>query len=181
MTDETRPETLESETEVIPPPSDADESPSSNEERLSELTRERDEYEDLLLRKTAEFDNFRKRVERERQAINESAAVDLITELLPLVDDLERALMSETNNSENVTAYRAGVNLIHKQLLGVLAKHGVSPIDTSGQQFDPHYHEAVAHEVNENHSEGEIIDEVRRGYMSRGRLLRPAMVRVAKA
>jgi molecular chaperone GrpE len=181
MTDEIKPETLESATEVISPPSDADESPSSDEERLGALTRERDEYEDLLLRKTAEFDNFRKRVERERQAVNESAAVDLITELLPLVDDLERALMTETNDSENVTAYRTGVNLIHKQLLGVLAKYGVSPIDTSGQQFDPHYHEAVAHEVNENHREGEIIDEVRRGYMSRGRLLRPAMVRVAKA
>ena len=88
--------------------------------------------------------------------------------------------MSEAN-AESTTAYRAGVNLIHKQLLVVLAKHGVSPIDTSGQQFDPHYHEAVAYEVNEKHSEGEIIDEVRRGYMSRGRLLRPAMVRVAKA
>ena len=180
MTDDTRPETLESTTEVIPPPSDTDESRSSTDERLSELTRERDEYEDLLLRKTAEFDNFRKRVERERKSVNESAAVDLITELLPLIDDLERALMSEAN-AESTTAYRAGVNLIHKQLLVVLAKHGVSPIDTSGQQFDPHYHEAVAYEVNEKHSEGEIIDEVRRGYMSRGRLLRPAMVRVAKA
>ena len=180
MTDDTRPETLESVTEVIPPPSDTDESRSSTDGRLSGLTRERDEYEDLLLRKTAEFDNFRKRVERERKSVNESAAVDLITELLPLIDDLERALMSEAT-AESATAYRAGVNLIHKQLLGVLAKHGVSPIDTSGQQFDPHYHEAVAYEVNENHSEGEIIDEVRRGYMSRGRLLRPAMVRVAKA
>ena len=181
MTDDTRPETLKSATEVIPPPSDTDESRSSTDERLSELTRERDEYEDLLLRKTAEFDNFRKRVERERKSVNESAAVDLITELLPLIDDLERALMSEAN-AESATAYRAGVNLIHKQLLGVLAKHGVSPINnTSGQQFDPHYHEAVAYEVNEKHSEGEIIDDVRRGYMSRGRLLRPAMVRVAKA
>lgn len=180
MTDDTRPETLESAIEVIPPPSDTDESRSSTDERLSELTRERDEYEDLLLRKTADFDNFQKRVERERKSINESAAVDLITELLPLIDDLERALMSEAN-AGSATAYRAGVNLIHKQLLGVLAKRGVSPIDTSGEQFDPHYHEAMAYEVNEKHSEGEIIDEVRRGYMSRGRLLRPAMVRVAKA
>lgn len=180
MTDDTRPETLESATEVIPPPSDTDESRSSTDERLSELTRERDEYEDLLLRKTADFDNFQKRVERERKSVNESAAVDLITELLPLIDDLERALMSEAN-AGSATAYRVGVNLIHKQLLGVLAKRGVSPIDTSGEQFDPHYHEAMAYEVNEKHSEGEIIDEVRRGYMSRGRLLRPAMVRVAKA
>lgn len=180
MTDDNRPETLESATEVIPPPSDTDGSRSSTDERLSELTRERDEYEDLLLRKTADFDNFQKRVERERKSVNESAAVDLITELLPLIDDLERALMSEAN-AGSATAYRAGVNLIHKQLLGVLAKRGVSPIDTSGEQFDPHYHEAMAYEVNEKHSEGEIIDEVRRGYMSRGRLLRPAMVRVAKA
>ena len=180
MTDDTRPETLESATEVIPPPSDTDESRSSTDERLSELTRERDECKDLLLRKTADFDNFQKRVERERKSVNESAAVDLITELLPLIDDLERALMSEAN-AESATAYRAGVNLIHKQLLGVLAKRGVSPIDTSGEQFDPHYHEAMAYEVNEKHSEGEIIDEVRRGYMSRGRLLRPTMVRVAKA
>ena len=97
MTDDNRPETLESATEVIPPPSDTDGSRSSTDERLSELTRERDEYEDLLLRKTADFDNFQKRVERERKSVNESAAVDLITELLPLIDDLERALMSEAN------------------------------------------------------------------------------------
>ena len=144
-----------------------------------ELQRQRDEYYDRLLRKTAEFDNYRKRIERERQQVTEAAAADLIAELLPLVDDLERALKSDAGE-QNVDAYRHGVELIYKQLLELLRKRGVRPIDVVGADFDPHYHQAVAHDHVEGRRDGEVTEEFRRGYMLGDRLLRPAMVKVAK-
>ena len=144
-----------------------------------ELQRQRDEYYDLLLRKTAEFDNYRKRIERERQTTSEAAAADLIRELLPLVDDLERALKSEAG-TDGTEAYRRGVELIHRRLLETLRKRGVRPIDALGADFDPHLHEAVAYEPVPGRREGEVIEEFSRGYTLGDRLLRPAMVKVAQ-
>jgi len=149
--------------------------PSATEE----LQRERDEFKDLLLRKTAEFDNFRKRTERERLSISESAAADLIGEIVPLLDDLERALKAEPG-SEGAEAYRRGVELIHRQLSETLRKRGVRPIETTGADFDPYYHQAVSYEPAAGRRDGEIIEEFRRGYMLGDRLLRPSMVKVAK-
>jgi len=144
-----------------------------------ELQRERDEFKDLLLRKSAEFDNFRRRTERERQSQADAAAADLLTELLPLVDDLERALQAESG-SEGAEAYRRGVELIHRQLSELLRKRGVRPVEALGADFDPNFHQAVAHEPASGHREGEIVEEYRRGYMLGDRLLRPSMVKVAK-
>jgi molecular chaperone GrpE len=145
----------------------------------AQLQRERDEYYELLLRKSAEFDNFRKRVERERQAQAESAAANMIEELLPLMDDLERALKVEPGN-ETGDAYRRGVELIHRQLGDILRKRGVRPVEALGEDFDPYYHQAVAHDAVEGKRDGEIIEEFRRGYLLGDRLLRPSMVKVAK-
>jgi molecular chaperone GrpE len=147
---------------------------------IEDVQRQRDDYYDRLLRKTAEFDNFRKRTERERQALSEAAAADLLEELLPLVDDLERALQADAT-AEAAVAYRRGVELIHRQLMDLLRKRGVRPIETAGAAFDPHVHQAVAYEPSPAHREGEIIEEFRRGYMLGDRLLRPSMVKVAKA
>lgn len=144
-----------------------------------EIQKQRDEYYDLLLRKTAEFDNYRKRVERDRQAFAESAAADLIEELLPLVDDLERALAADAAGPGAET-YRQGVELIHRQLLELLHKRGVRPIEAVGAPFDPHVHEAVVHAAAEGAREGEVIEEFRRGYVLGDRLLRASMVKVAK-
>jgi molecular chaperone GrpE len=146
---------------------------------LEEVQRQRDDYYDRLLRKTAEFDNFRKRTERERQMLADTAAADLLQDLLPLVDDLERALKTEAG-SEGAEAYRRGVELIHRQLSELLRKRGVRPIETEGGAFDPHFHQAVAYEPSGEHQEGEIIEEFRRGYLLGDRLLRPSMVKVAK-
>ena len=181
MTDDSRPEALEPLAEVEEPqPVDSSaDAASPTAESSEEILRERDEYYELVRRKTAELDNYRKRIERERAEVYQAAALDLITELLPLVDDLERALALNAD-SDAGRAYRTGVELIHRQLVGVLAKRGVVPIDTQEQPFDPHFHQAVSLEVSADHEEGQIIDEVRRGYTVRGRLLRPAMVRVAK-
>jgi len=144
-----------------------------------ELQRQRDDFYERLLRKTAEFDNYRKRVERDRQAMAESAAADLVRELLPLVDDLERALKAEPG-ADGAEAYRRGVELIHRQLVEVLRKRGVRPIEALGADFDPHFHQAVSYEPAEGRRDGEVIEEFGRGYMLGDRLIRPSMVKVAK-
>jgi molecular chaperone GrpE len=145
----------------------------------ADLQRQRDDYYDRLLRKTAEFDNYRRRIERERQQVTEAAAADVLEELLPLVDDMERALATEAHGA-SAEAYRRGVELIHRQLLEILRKRGVRPIEALGADFDPHYHQAVSHEPAEGHRDGEVIEEFRRGYLLGDRLLRPSMVKVAK-
>ena len=145
----------------------------------AELQKQRDDYYDRLLRKTAEFDNYRKRTERERLQLSEAAAADLIEDLLPLLDDMERALRVDAGAEAD--PIRRGVELIHKQLTETLRKRGVKPIESLGADFDPHFHQAVAHEPTEGHREGEVTEEFRRGYMLGDRLLRPAMVKVAKS
>ncbi len=100
-------------------------------------------------------------------------------ELLPLVDDLERALKADPG-VEGTDAYRRGVELIHKRLEDILRRRGVRPIEALGADFDPNYHQAVAHEPAEDRRDGEVIEEFRRGYMLGDRLLRPSMVKVAK-
>src|SRR5436190_13239418 len=146
---------------------------------VADLKQQRDDYYDRLLRKTAEFDNYRKRTDRERLQLSEAAAADLLGELLPLVDDMERALKADTGG-EASGAIHKGVELIHKQLLEVLRKRGVKPIDALGADFDPHFHQAVAYDPAEGRRDGEVIEEFRRGYMLGDRLLRPARVKVAQ-
>ena len=156
-----------------------DPDPADSGPEAAELQKQRDEFYDRLLRKTAEFDNYRKRTDRERLQLSEAAAADLLQELLPLVDDMERALKADPGG-DATAAIRRGVELIHKQLLETLRKRGVTPIESLGVDFDPHYHMAVSHEPAEGRREGEVIEEFRRGYMLGDRLLRPAMVKVAK-
>jgi molecular chaperone GrpE len=146
---------------------------------LDALARERDDLYDRLLRKTAEFDNFRKRIERERREQADQTVVDLLLDLLLIVDDFERALTVEADSS--VEGYRKGVELIHAKLHDVLRRQGVRRIEALGADFDPNVHQAVAQQVSPDHREGEVIGELRRGYLIGDRLLRPAMVKVAKA
>jgi molecular chaperone GrpE len=143
-----------------------------------EIQRQRDEYYDLLLRKQAEFDNYRKRIDRDRQMLTDAASASMIEELLPLMDDLERALKIEPGSEAD--AYRRGVELIYQQLGDILRKRAVRPIEALGADFDPHYHQAVTYEPAAGRRDGEIIEEFRRGYMLGDRLLRPSMVKVAK-
>jgi molecular chaperone GrpE len=168
---ETAPEPVEEQGAVEPAPAEAPE---------PETDSELEAMRDRLLRVTAEFDNFRKRIDRERREMTERAAEGVLSELLPIVDDLERALDADSTD-EAIEAYRQGVALIHRQLLDLLARRGVTPIDALGADFDPHLHQAVASESVEDARDGEIIEEFRRGYKLGDRLLRPAMVKVAKA
>ena len=161
-------------------PSDAPEgSDAAASPELAALKSERDDIYDRLLRKTAEFDNYRRRVERERREHADQSVVDLLTQLLQVVDDFDLALNVEAG--EEAAAYRKGVELIHAKLHDLLRKQGVRPIEALGADFDPNVHQAVVHESSPEHREGEVIGELRRGYMLGERLLRPAMVKVAKA
>jgi molecular chaperone GrpE len=153
--------------------------PSSDATETPALQRERDELLDRLLRKTAEFDNFRKRVEKERREQAEWAAADVLTDVLTVLDDFDLALGVEA--PPEAQSYRAGFELIHRQLSDVLRKRGVTPLETLGTEFDPHLHQAVVYEEAPGAREGEITGELRKGYRLGERLLRPALVRVAKA
>ena len=148
-------------------------------EDLAALKAERDDFYDRLLRKTAEFDNYRKRIERERREQADQSVVNLLEQLLQVVDDFDLALKVEAG--EQAAAYRKGIELIHAKLHDVLRKQGVRPIEALGADFDPNLHQAVVHESSPRHREGEVIGELRRGYMLGERLLRPSMVKVAKA
>ena len=143
------------------------------------LLRERDDLRDRLLRMTAEFDNYRKRTDRERRELSDAVAGDFARDLLPIVDDLERALATPAASGDQ--AIRAGVELIHRQLLEALRRRGVTAFETVGQAFDPMWHEALANVPAAGRPDGEIVSEVRRGYRIGSRLLRPALVQVAKA
>lgn len=154
--------------------------PAAETESLDDVKRQRDEYYDRLLRKSAEFDNYRKRVDRERREMADLAAGDVLRELLPLVDNLERAVRAPADEAA-VEAFRRGVDLIHRQLVDVLAKRGVQIIDPLGADFDPHLHEAVMRAEEEGRRDGEVIEVFSRGYKLGDRLLRPAMVKVATA
>ena len=150
----------------------------SESEAVTALQREKNALQDRLLRTAAEFDNYRKRIERERRELSEFAAADVLTELLPILDNLERALQAPAGGAADV--YRKGVEMIQRQMLDLLRKRGVTPIEAVGADFDPNYHQAVTHDTSPGHRDGEVIEELRRGYMLGERLLRPAMVKVAK-
>jgi molecular chaperone GrpE len=158
---------------------DQDPQPQQEESQpdpLDELRRERDSLQDRLLRTAADFDNYRKRVDRDRRELAEYTAGEVMTELLPIIDNLERALQAAAPDDP----LRKGVELIHRQMLDMLRKRGVKPIEALGADFDPNFHQAVIHEASAEHREGEVMAELQRGYVVGDRLLRPAMVKVAK-
>ena len=153
----------------------ADESAASETEKLRA---ERDALLDRLARLQAEFDNARKRAVREQQEFREYAAADVIKNFLPILDSFERAL--KAGGDSNSSDFRNGIELIYRQFQDALQKIGVQPIVSVGQAFDPRVHEAVemvdTTEVPDHH----VLDELQRGYKYKERLLRPAMVRVAR-
>ncbi len=161
-------------------PSGADPSAASTGEsadvELLKLKAERDSLYDRLARAQAEFDNARRRAAKEQQDFRDFATVEAIKSLLPVVDSFERALQAKSDPAD----FRAGVELIYKQLQDVLAKLGVRPISAKGEQFDPHVHEAIEMVETPDAADHEVLEEWQRGYKFKDRLLRPAMVKVAK-
>jgi len=163
----------------LDPQQDTPASESAAPEGTDALQKERDDLYDRLLRKSAEFDNFRKRVERDRKDMIEWAAADVIGELLPIVDDFDRAMAAEA--PPEAQAYKAGLEMIQRQLAELLKKRGVTIVEAIGADFDPHLHQAVAYEEVPGAREGEVVGVMAKGYKLGERLLRPALVKVAKA
>jgi molecular chaperone GrpE len=143
------------------------------------LMTERASLYDKLLRRQAEFDNYRKRVERERRELYQHGRDDVLLQFLPVVDNFERALSSLEESEGDAEALRRGVELIHKQFKDALSKLGLEPVEAVGKTFDPHVHEAVTTEATDKHEENTVIEEFQRGYKIGDRLLRPAKVKVA--
>jgi len=139
------------------------------------LAAEKDELHDRMLRARAEFDNARRRADRERSDFLQFAAMDLVREILPVLDDFERALQVETADRE----YAKGVELIYQRLFDTLKKLGLEPIEAQGKPFDPNLHQAVERVDTEEAEDQTVLGEFQKGYNFKGKLLRPAMVRVA--
>ena len=148
----------------------------SVEIEIERLESELDELRDIHLRKLAEFDNFRKRTERERVEIKRHANEDLVRELLPVLDNFERAL--EHGSETDSGAFHEGVEMIAKQLWDTLERQGVEIVDPMGQKFSPEFHEAVHRVEDDSLEPGTIASVLAKGYLFNGRLVRPAMVGV---
>ena len=158
---------------------ESEEIDSKDQDPIDALRLEKNVLQDRLLRTAAEFDNYRKRIDRERRDQADNAMADALEDLLPIMDNLELALSAPAG--DDASAYRKGVELIHRQMADLLKKRGVKAIEAVGTDFDPRFHQSVVHEVSAEHREGEVMQELRRGYMLGERLLRPSMVKVAKA
>ncbi|HEU5011563.1 MAG TPA: nucleotide exchange factor GrpE [Roseiflexaceae bacterium] len=147
--------------------------------RIEQLEKEAAEYKDQWLRATADYRNFKRRTDQERAELIRSASAGLLLKLLPVVDDLERAMSSVTPDVEN-TQWYGGVKLIQQKLQTVLESEGVTPIEAVGQEFDPNLHEAVIYEEGDGNTTS-VTAELQKGYKLRDRVLRPAMVKVGKS
>jgi molecular chaperone GrpE len=149
---------------------------SSPEDPLAQAQRERDEYLDLARRAQADFENYRKRAAREAAASGERAKSGLVRELLPVVDNLERALASAQDGEQHLAE---GVRLVHSALIAVLERNGVEQFDPRGDRFDPGEHEALSMRQQDGAESGVVLDVVEKGYRSNGSILRPARVVVS--
>ena len=149
--------------------------------QINALIAEKASLYDRLLRGQAEFENYRKRVERERGELYQRGRDDVLLQFLPVVDNFERALSSLETSDGDAESMRHGVELIHKQFKDLLSKFGLEAVEAVGQVFDPHVHEAVTTEATDKHEENTVIEEFQRGYRIGDRLLRPAKVKVASS
>jgi len=149
---------------------------SGLEAEVQKLKAERDSLLDRLARAQAEFENARRRAAKEQKDFRDFATADAIKSLLPVLDSFERALQTKSEQAD----FRGGVELIYKQLQDALAKLGVRAIPATGEQFDPHYHEAIEMVETTDAADHQVLEEWQRGYQLKDRLLRPAMVKVAK-
>lgn len=149
--------------------------------QIDALAAEKASLYDKLLRRQAEFENYRKRVDRERGELYQHGRDDVLLQFLPVVDNFERALSSLETSEGDAEALRHGVELIHRQFKDALSKLGLEAVEAVGHTFDPHVHEAVTTEATDKHKENTVIQEFQRGYKIGDRLLRPAKVKVASS
>ena len=143
--------------------------------RVQQLENELQEKDAQMLRLRADFDNFRRRSQKEREELGDVVIQGIITDLLPLLDNFERALSAEV---PDLDSFRTGVSMIYKQMQELLVKNGLEPIETEGRKFDPNFHQAVMRVQDPEKEDDMIEQELQRGYMVKGRVVRPSMVQV---
>ena len=143
--------------------------------RVQQLENELQEKDAQMLRLRADFDNFRRRSQKEREELGDVVMQGIITDLLPLLDNFERALSAEVSDLDS---FRTGVSMIYKQMQELLVKNGLEPIETEGRKFDPNFHQAVMRVQDPEKEDDMIEQELQRGYMVKGRVVRPSMVQV---
>lgn len=156
----------------------AEESLSHLQEQLSEAQAQAQEYLDGWQRSRAEFANYKRRIERDRELMQQEAIIRVVTRYLPILDDLERALQNQPQEGEGA-AWAQGIELIYRKMLTALEADGVQPMNAEGEMFDPNLHEAIMQEESDDHESGQIISVLQKGYRIGERVLRPALVKVA--
>lgn len=146
--------------------------------RIAELERQVEEHQQRALRAQADFDNFRRRTLKEKEELAQYASMKLVTELLPVLDNFERAI-DASRGSGDFDALSKGVEMIFRQLGGVLEQEGLKRMETVGQPFNPEFHQAVMQVESDEHEEGTVVEELQKGYMLKDKVIRPAMVKVS--
>lgn len=149
-------------------------------EEMEKVKAERDQYKELYLRTLADFDNYRKRIQADWQKAVEFAAERLVYELLPVLDNFQRALEA-ADRTQDIRSFAQGVRMIYTQMLQTLQREGLEPIDPQDELFDPKYHEAVDTAESDTVEPNRVIQVLERGYLFKGKLLRPAKVIVSRA
>src|SRR5665213_291711 len=144
---------------------------------IQKLRAEKEELMQTMMRRQADFENFKKRTERDRSEEAKRGVERLVLDLIPVIDAFDRAM--QAHDDPRFEEYRKGITLIRKQLWDAIAKHGVLPIEAAGKIFDPHHHQAIERVESEDYPDGTIVAVFQDGYMFNGRVLRPAIVRVA--
>lgn len=158
--------------------SDDDKSQTNINDSLKAKQKEANDYLDKWQRTIAEFDNFRKRTMKEKTAMYENGSKEVLEKILPVIDNFERALISASEEEKN-SSFVQGVDMIYKQLVGVLTEIGVEEIKALGEEFNPNLHHAVTHEDNEEYGENEVVEVFQKGYIYKDSVLRYSMVKVA--
>ncbi|MEM1059579.1 MAG: nucleotide exchange factor GrpE [Verrucomicrobiota bacterium] len=177
--EEDAPSAETAETEVVDPSAPA-EITQGGLQVLLEKAEKAKEFEDKWLRARAEFDNFRKRAAKEKDQVRDYAKESVLMQLLPVLDSFDMG-MTQVENSQDIASIQQGMRLIHGQLRSLLDELGIETIDALGQPFDHNLHEAMSTQETDEHEDGTVISQTRKGYRLKGRLLRPASVVVAKA
>lgn len=152
--------------------------PSASEDLIAELRKQADEHYQRLLRTQADFDNFRRRSRQEKEEFAKYAAQKLIEQLLPVIDNFERAIQS-SKETQDFDGLAKGIDIVFRQFDTALRNEGVTPIESVGQPFNPEFHEAIMQVESDEHEEGIVVEEVQKGYMLNGKVIRPSMVKVS--
>lgn len=149
------------------------------EQQNRQLEQQNNEHEQRILRLQADFDNFRRRARNEKEELQKFAALNFVEQLLPIADNFERAI-SSSQLTKDFDSLSKGIEMINTQLFQLMEKEGIEEIKAVGQPFDPEFHQAVMQVESEEHEEGTVVEELQKGYLYNGRIIRPAMVKVSK-